>query len=128
MQWVAMVQSIALRTVTPRARRERKLRAETQEVIVHFINFETRKRVTAFAVVVKKLFPASVNSVTLFTPERDEPVKLEFAEADSVVKFIVPEMGGILHGCSGMRAYASTVVLDSLGSYYDWLWCSDRPR
>jgi hypothetical protein len=68
-------------------------RAASQEVIAHFVNFEAKKRVGAFAVTVKKQFPAPVRSVTLFTPEKDEPVKLEFAEADGVVKFIVPEMG-----------------------------------
>jgi hypothetical protein len=28
-----------------------------------------------------------------FSAERDEPVKLEFAEAGGMVKFTVPEMG-----------------------------------
>jgi len=42
---------------------------------------------------VRKQFPAPVKSVTCFSPEGDEPVKLEFAEAGGVVKFSVPEMG-----------------------------------
>jgi hypothetical protein len=41
-----------------------------------------------------------VKSVLCFSPEKDEPVKLEFAEAGGVVKFTVPEMG----------AYAMVVV------------------
>jgi hypothetical protein len=47
----------------------------------------------AFAVKVKKQFPAPVKSVMCYSPETDEPVKLEFAEAGGVVKFSVPEMG-----------------------------------
>jgi hypothetical protein len=68
-------------------------RAASQETIAHFINFESKKRVGAFAVTVKKQFPAPVKSVTCYSPEKDEAVKLEFAEADGVVKFTVPEMG-----------------------------------
>jgi len=68
-------------------------RAATQETIAHFINFESKKRVGPFAVTVKKQFPASVKAVLCFSPEKDEPVKLEFAEAGGVVKFTVPEMG-----------------------------------
>jgi hypothetical protein len=72
---------------------ELQRRAGSQEVIAHFINFETKKRLEAFAVTVKKQFPAPVKSVMCYSPEKDEPVKLEFAEADGVVKFTVPEMG-----------------------------------
>ncbi len=68
-------------------------RAASQETIAHFINFESKKRVGAFAVTVKKQFPAPVKSVTCYSPEKDEAVKLEFAEAEGVVKFTVPEMG-----------------------------------
>jgi hypothetical protein len=68
-------------------------RAKTHETIAHFINFETKKRVGPFAVTVKRQFPASVKYVTCFSPEKDEPVKVEFAEAGGVVKFTVPEMG-----------------------------------
>jgi hypothetical protein len=68
-------------------------RAATQETIAHFINFESKKRVGPFAVTVKKQFPASVKAVLCFSPEKDDPVKLEFAEAGGVVKFTVPEMG-----------------------------------
>jgi hypothetical protein len=66
---------------------------KTQETIAHFINFEAKKRLEAFAVKVKKQFPAPVKSVMCYSPETDEPVKLEFAEAGGVVKFSVPEMG-----------------------------------
>jgi predicted peroxiredoxin len=68
-------------------------RAATQETIAHFINFETKQRVAPFAASVKKQFPATVKSVTLFTPGKDEPVKLEFTESAGAVKFTVPEMG-----------------------------------
>jgi hypothetical protein len=49
--------------------------------------------VGAFAVTVRKQFPAPVKAVMCYSPERDEAVKLEFAEAAGVVKFTVPEMG-----------------------------------
>jgi hypothetical protein len=72
---------------------ELQRRDKSQEVIAHFINFETKKRVASFAVTVKKQFPAPVKSVIFFSPEKDEQVKLEFAEAGGVVKFTAPEMG-----------------------------------
>jgi hypothetical protein len=68
-------------------------REKTQETIAHFVNFESKKRVAPFAVTVKKQHVGTVKSVTCLSPERDEPVKLEFAEAGGVVKFTVPEMG-----------------------------------
>ena len=72
---------------------ELQRRVGSQEVIAHFINFETKKRVGVFAVTVKKQFPAPVKSVTCFSPEKDEAVTLEFVEAGGVVKFTLPEMG-----------------------------------
>ena len=36
--------------------------------------------------------PCSVKAVTLFTADKNDPVKLEFAEAGGAVKFTVPEM------------------------------------
>jgi hypothetical protein len=72
---------------------ELQRRAESQEVIAHFINFESKKRVGPFAVAVRKQFPVPVKSVTCFSPEKDDPVKLEFTEVGGVVKFSVPEMG-----------------------------------
>ena len=72
---------------------EMQKRAATQETIVHFINFEARQRVTPFAVTVKKQFPAPVKCVMCYSPEHDDPVKLEFTETSGVVKFTVPAMG-----------------------------------
>jgi hypothetical protein len=72
---------------------EMQKRAATQETIVHFINFETKKRVGPFAVTVKKQFPAPVKSVMCYSPEHDDPAKLEFTEAGGSVKFTVPAMG-----------------------------------
>jgi hypothetical protein len=68
-------------------------REKTQETIAHFVNFESRKRVAPFVVTVRKQFPGTVRSVMCYSPEKDEPVKLEFAETGSVVKFTVPAMG-----------------------------------
>jgi hypothetical protein len=72
---------------------EIQARAKTQETIVHFINFESKKRVAPFAVSVKKQFANPVKSVACFSPETDESQELEFAEARGMVKFTVPEMG-----------------------------------
>jgi hypothetical protein len=72
---------------------EIQARAKTQETIVHFINFESKKRLAPFAVSLKKQYPGPVKSVTCFSPETDEPVKLEFSEAGEAVRFTVPEMG-----------------------------------
>jgi hypothetical protein len=68
-------------------------REKTQETIAHFVNFESKKRVGPFAVTVKKQYAGAVKSVTCYSPERDEPVKLEFAETGGAVKFSVPTMG-----------------------------------
>jgi hypothetical protein len=68
-------------------------RTETQEVIAHFINFEGKQRVGAFAVTVRKQYAGAVKSVTCFSPEKDEAVTLEFVEAGGVVKFTLPAMG-----------------------------------
>ena len=68
-------------------------REKTQETIAHFINFESKKRVGPFAVTVKKQYAGAVKSVTCYSPEKDDPVKLEFAEAGGMVKFSVPSMG-----------------------------------
>jgi hypothetical protein len=68
-------------------------REKSQETIAHFVNFEPKKRAGPFAVIVKKQFPAAVKQVACYSPETDEPVKLEFSEAGGTVKFTVPAMG-----------------------------------
>jgi hypothetical protein len=68
-------------------------REKSQETIAHFVNFEPKKRAGPFAVIVKKQFPAAVKQVACYSPETDEPVKLEFSEAGGTVKFTVPVMG-----------------------------------
>jgi len=72
---------------------ELQRRATTKETIAHFINFESKKRVGPFAVRLKKQFSSPVKSVTCFSPEENEPVKLDYTEAAGVIKFTVPEMG-----------------------------------
>ena len=68
-------------------------REKTEETIAHFVNFENKKRVGPFAVTVRKQYAGTVKTVMCYSPERDEPVKLEFAEAGGLVKFTVPAMG-----------------------------------
>lgn len=72
---------------------ELQKRDSSKEMIAHFINFETKKRVGTFAVSLKKQFPAPVKSVTCFSSDKDDQTKLEFAEKSGVVQFTVPEMG-----------------------------------
>lgn len=72
---------------------ELQRRDSTQEIIAHFINFESKKRLAPFAVTVRKQFPVAIKSVTFFSPEHDDPQKLQFTEADGTVKFTVPQMG-----------------------------------
>jgi hypothetical protein len=72
---------------------ELQKRAGSQETIAHFINFEARQRLAPFAVTLKKQFPAPVKSVMCYSPEHDDPAKLEFTEVGGSVKFTVPAMG-----------------------------------
>ena len=60
---------------------------------MHFINFEARQRVAPFAVTLRKQYSGAVKSVMCYSPEHDDPAKLEFAEAGGSVKFTVPAMG-----------------------------------
>src|ERR1039458_1432620 len=60
---------------------EMQKRAATQETIVHFINFEARQRVAPFAVTLRKQYAGAVKSVMCYSPEHDDPAKLEFTEA-----------------------------------------------
>ncbi len=72
---------------------EMQKRAATQETIVHFINFETRQRLAPFAVTLRKQYAGAVKSVVCYSPEHDDPAKLEFTEAGGSVKLTVPAMG-----------------------------------
>ena len=79
---------------------EMQKRAASQETIVHFINFEAKQQVAPFAVTLRKQYPGAVKSVMCYSPEHDDPAKLEFTEVGGLVKFTVPAMG----------AYAMVVV------------------
>jgi len=65
-------------------------RGETKETIVHFINFDRKTPPAPFAAKVKKQFPGAVKSVTHFSPDADDPVKLPFEESQGAVTFTAP--------------------------------------
>ncbi len=65
-------------------------RAQTHEIIAHFINFDRAKKVEPFHVTIRKQFAGAVKSVTCFSPDADEPLPVTFQEAGDKVTFIVP--------------------------------------
>jgi hypothetical protein len=67
-------------------------RRDSRETMVHFVNFDIRKRVAPFAVTVRKQYDGPVKSVHLVSPEKEEAVPLTFQEAGKVVKFTAPAM------------------------------------
>jgi hypothetical protein len=75
-------------------------RPSTNETIVHFVNFEHRKPLEPFAVSVRKQRPQGVKSVTVISPDRDDPIPLEFKDADNRVSFTAPTT----------RVYAMVVI------------------
>ena len=75
-------------------------RAQSNETIAHFINFDLQNALVPFAVTLRKQFPGPVKSVTCLSPDSDDPVNLSFREAGGAVNFTVP----------GMRTYSMIVV------------------
>jgi hypothetical protein len=75
-------------------------RPKTLETIVHFINFDRQKDLSPFPVTVRRQFAGRVKSVTCFSPDRDDPVALPFAESGDQVLFTMP----------ATRLYAMVVV------------------
>lgn len=72
-------------------------RPETRETIAHFINFDRKARLAPFAVTLRHQFPAPVKSVTLLTPESNDPITLQFTQSSASgnrtqVKFTIPAM------------------------------------
>ena len=75
-------------------------RRKTNETIVHFVNFDDKRKPAPFAVRLKKQMDGRVKSVRLFAPESDEPAQLQFTEQNGQVTFTVP----------GMTRYSMIVV------------------
>jgi hypothetical protein len=75
-------------------------RAKSNETIVHFVNFDTKNPVAPFAVTLRKQFSGPVKSVTVFSPESDDPRTVSFKESAGSINFTAP----------AMRIYAMIVV------------------
>ena len=67
-------------------------RSQTNETIVHFINFEYDKKLSPFQVRLQKQFKEKVKSVSFYSPEFDQPQQIEFTEQGSKIIFVVPSM------------------------------------
>jgi hypothetical protein len=65
-------------------------RPKTRETIVHFINFDGRSQPAPFKATVRKQFSGPVTSVLRFSPDEDDPVKVQFQESSGQVTLTVP--------------------------------------
>jgi hypothetical protein len=66
-------------------------RPKTNETIVHFVNFDAKTAPAPFQVRLRNQFNGhKAASVSFFTPEADEPQKLEFTEQNGVIAFTAP--------------------------------------
>ncbi len=89
----AIPRGLSLKTEAPLSTTaELLIRPESHETIVHFVNFDRQHPVAAFSATVRKQFPGTVESVTLFSPDADEPVALKFETSGDSVNFTVPPM------------------------------------
>ena len=76
-------------------------RPESHETIVHFVNFDREHPLSAFHASVRKQF-GDVKSVMLFSPDEDDPIRLNFESEGDLVNFTVP----------AMRVYSMIVMLE----------------
>ena len=67
-------------------------RPETRETLVHFVNFDRQHPLAPFKVTVRKQFPGNVKSVTIFSPDADDPMPLKFDATGDAVSFTAPPM------------------------------------
>ena len=67
-------------------------REKSKETIIHFVNYDDRKTQSPFRVELKKQRKGKVNSVAFFSPELDEPLRIEFTEEGGKIIFTVPQM------------------------------------
>jgi hypothetical protein len=66
------------------------VRPKSQETIVHFVNFDRKKTLAPFGVEVRNPFSSPAKAVTCYSPDADEPAKLNFQERRGRAKFTVP--------------------------------------
>jgi hypothetical protein len=66
-------------------------RSESHETIVHFVNFDRKHPVSPFHASVRKQ-SGGVISVTLYSPDENEPMALQFETSGDLVNFTVPAM------------------------------------
>ena len=67
-------------------------RPSSRETIVHFINFDRSTKVGPITATVRRQYPGAVKSVTCLSPDRDDPVKVEFQQTDERIAFTVPSI------------------------------------
>ncbi|HTB85138.1 MAG TPA: beta-galactosidase [Candidatus Sulfotelmatobacter sp.] len=67
-------------------------RPETQETIVHFVNFDRQHPLSPFPAAVRSQFGGKVKSVTCFSPDAEDPVNLDFEVTGDTVSFTVPSL------------------------------------
>jgi hypothetical protein len=67
-------------------------RPQTQETLVHFVNFDRQHPLSPFKVTVRKQFAGKIKSVACFSPDADDPLPLNFEESGDHVIFTVPAM------------------------------------
>ena len=68
-------------------------RKESRETILHFVNYDQQYRLAPFEARLTPQFKGVVRSVELFSPELDQPQKLEFSLTEGKLAFTVPGMG-----------------------------------
>jgi hypothetical protein len=75
-------------------------REKSGETMVHFVNFDRARSVSSFEVRVRKAADRKVKSVTLLSPDSDDPRPLGFTEDGGYLRFTV----------SGLNLYAMIVI------------------
>ena len=94
-QELSLVTTAPLTTVT-----ELMHHPETRETLIHFVNFDRKHPLAPFEVSVKKQYPGAVKSVSVYSPDADEPVTIPFTAEGATIHFTLP----------GMQIYSMVVV------------------
>ena len=76
------------------------MREKSGETIAHFVNFDRARPVSSFEVRVRKPADHKIKSVTLLSPDSDDPKPLGFTEDGGYIRFTVP----------GLNLYAMIVI------------------